>query len=71
MENVPIRMRVVYKGQRVEFTTGYRIDVAKWDTNKQRVKNGCTGMFSYFRALPGFDTTITKPCDLILISPTT
>ncbi|KAA6315173.1 Tyrosine recombinase XerC [termite gut metagenome] len=40
--NVPIRMRVVYAGQRVEFTTGYRIDVAKWDADKQRVKNGCT-----------------------------
>ena len=40
--NVPIRMRVVYSGKRVELTTGYRIDVAKWDTEKQRVKNGCT-----------------------------
>ncbi|MDV4024427.1 integrase [Elizabethkingia anophelis] len=42
LENVPIRMRVVYNGQRIEFTTGYRIDVAKWDNAKQRVKNGCT-----------------------------
>jgi site-specific recombinase XerD len=42
VENVPIRMRVVYNNQRVEFTTGYRIDVAKWDLEKQRVKNGCT-----------------------------
>lgn len=42
VENVPIRMRVVYCGQRIEFTTGYRIDVAKWDADKQRVKNGCT-----------------------------
>jgi len=42
VENVPIRMRVIYNGQRVEFTTGYRIDVTKWDTDKQRVKNGCT-----------------------------
>ena len=42
LENVPIRMRVVYNGQRIEFTTGYRIDVAKWDNTKQRVKNGCT-----------------------------
>lgn len=41
-ENVPIRMRVVFGGQRIEFTTGYRIDVAKWDVDKQRVKNGCT-----------------------------
>jgi len=41
VENVPIRMRVVYKGQRIEFTTGYRIDAAKWDADKQRVKNGC------------------------------
>jgi len=42
VENVPIRMRVIYYGQRVEFTTGYRIDVAKWDADKQRVKNGCS-----------------------------
>lgn len=42
VENVPIRMRVIYHGQRIEFTTGYRIDTAKWDADKQRVKNGCT-----------------------------
>ena len=42
VENVPIRMRVIYASQRIEFTTGYRIDVVKWDTDKQRVKNGCT-----------------------------
>lgn len=41
IENVPIRMRVVYVGHRVDFTTGYRVDVAKWDSDKQRVKNGC------------------------------
>lgn len=41
-ENVPIRMRVIFNGKRIEFTTGYRIDVAKWDGDKQRVKNGCT-----------------------------
>lgn len=35
-------MRVVFAGERIEFTTGYRIDVVKWDTDKQRVKNGCT-----------------------------
>ena len=42
VENVPIRMRVNFASQRIEFTTGYRIDVAKWDCDKQRVKNGCT-----------------------------
>ncbi len=42
VENVPIRMRVNFASQRIEFTTGYRIDVAKWDGDKQRVKNGCT-----------------------------
>lgn len=42
VENVPIRMRVVYGGRRIEFTTGYRIDAAKWDYDKQRVKNSCT-----------------------------
>lgn len=43
-ENVPIRMRVNYDGHRVDFTMPYRIDLAKWDALKQRVKNGCTNM---------------------------
>lgn len=42
VENVPIRMRVIFASQRIEFTTGYRIDVTKWDADKQRVKSGCT-----------------------------
>ncbi len=42
IENVPIRMRVIFASLRIEFTTGYRIDAAKWDADKQRVKNGCT-----------------------------
>ena len=41
-ENVPIRMRVNFASNRIEFTTGYRIDAAKWDADKQRVKNGCS-----------------------------
>jgi len=39
-ENVPIRMCVNFASKRIEFTTGYRIDAAKWDADKQRVKNG-------------------------------
>lgn len=42
VENMPIRMRVVFGGHRIEFTTGYRIDAAKWDAAKQRVRHGCT-----------------------------
>jgi integrase len=42
VDNVPIRMRVTYARNRIEFTTGYRIDVSKWDADKQRVKNGCS-----------------------------
>ena len=42
VENVPIRMRVNFASKRIEFTTGYRIDAAKWDTDKKRVRNGCT-----------------------------
>jgi integrase len=41
-ENIPIRMRVIYSGQRIDLSTGYRIDADKWDADKQRVKNGCT-----------------------------
>lgn len=42
VENVPIRMRVNFASKRIEFTTGYRIDAAKWDSDKQRIRNGCT-----------------------------
>ena len=42
VENVPIRMRVNFASKRIEFTTGYRIDAAKWDADKQRIKNGCS-----------------------------
>jgi integrase len=42
IENVPIRMRLIYNGKRIDFSTGHRIDIAKWDSIKQRVKNGCT-----------------------------
>ena len=35
VDNVPIRMRVIYASHRIEFTTGYRIDAAKWDADKQ------------------------------------
>ena len=35
-------MGVNFASKRFEFTTGYRIDAAKWDTDKQRVRNGCT-----------------------------
>ena len=33
-ENVPIRMRVNFASKRIEFTTGYLIDSAKWDADK-------------------------------------
>ncbi|MDD4190533.1 MAG: phage integrase SAM-like domain-containing protein [Mangrovibacterium sp.] len=42
VENVPIRMRVSFNRQRIDFSTGYRIDVKKWNGKKQRVKDGCT-----------------------------
>lgn len=37
-ENVPIRMRLTFGGNRIEFSTGYRVDADKWDSTKQRVK---------------------------------
>lgn len=42
VENAPIRMRVTYGCKRIEFTTGYRIDTAKWDSDRQCVRKGCT-----------------------------
>lgn len=42
VENVPIRIRVNYAGYKVDFSTGYRIDVEKWSETEKRVKKNCT-----------------------------
>ncbi|MFV9485063.1 tyrosine-type recombinase/integrase [Christiangramia sp. ASW11-125] len=39
-ENVPIRLRVNFDGDRLDIQTGYRIDLKKWDSDKELVKNG-------------------------------
>jgi integrase len=44
-DNLPVRMRVVYAGRRVELDTGYWIGLEKWDARKQRVKNRRTNKF--------------------------
>ncbi|WP_447639935.1 MULTISPECIES: site-specific integrase [Chitinophagaceae] len=49
-ENVPIRMRVIYHGNRIDFSTGYRIDTNKWDGKKQAVKNGTTNVLKQYAA---------------------
>lgn len=49
VENVPIRMRVIFASQRIVFTTGYRIDTAKWEADKQRVKPGCTNKLKQYQ----------------------
>jgi integrase len=35
-------MRICYGGKRIEFWTGYKIDLDQWDANKQRVKKNVT-----------------------------
>lgn len=39
-KNVPIRLRINYVGTRLDIQTGYRIDVEKWNIEKEQVKNG-------------------------------
>ena len=39
-ENVPIRLRINYEGSRLDIQTGYRVDIAKWNQDKEQVKNG-------------------------------
>lgn len=78
VENVPIRMRVVYSSKRIDFTTGYRIDVAKWDSDRQRVKNSCTNKLKQSasdinRALDAYSSdiqTIFKEYEIHDIMPT-
>ena len=40
LENIPIRMRVTFNCERIDFFTGYRTDASKWDAENQRA----TGM---------------------------
>ena len=40
-ENVPIFMRVTFNSQRMDLTTGFKIDLDKWDDKTQRVKRNC------------------------------
>ena len=78
VENVPIRMRVIYHHKRIEFTTGYRIDISKWDEDKQRVKNGCTNKLKQTAAEINSDLLkyysdiqdIFKECEVNDIIPT-
>tara|TARA_R110002012_G_scaffold241323_1_gene415533 strand:+ start:11826 stop:13112 length:1287 start_codon:yes stop_codon:yes gene_type:complete len=39
-DNVPIRLRVNFEGSRVDIQTGFRIDISKWNEDKEEVKNG-------------------------------
>lgn len=38
----PIRMRLTYAGERIDFSMGFNIDQTKWDADAQIVRNGCT-----------------------------
>ncbi|MDM1050007.1 site-specific integrase [Sphingobacterium hotanense] len=42
LENLPIRVRIIYAGERLDMSTGYRVDLNKWDEDKQRVKPSTT-----------------------------
>ncbi len=39
--DLPIRLRFSFNGKRLEFYTGYRIAIDKWDEVEQEVKKGC------------------------------
>ena len=41
-DNVPIRMRLTFGGNRIEFSTGFRVDASKWDEGEQKVKKSST-----------------------------
>ena len=40
VDNVPIKIRIIFKGERLDLNSGLRINLSKWDEKKQRVKNG-------------------------------
>jgi len=39
IENVPIRVRINYDGDRLDLSSGFRVDVPKWDC-KSSAKSG-------------------------------
>lgn len=41
-ENVPIRLRLTFGGNRIELSTGFRVDASKWDEAEQKVKKSTT-----------------------------
>lgn len=42
-DNLPIRMRVSFNSQRIEFMLGFFVDKDSWDFEQQRVKKYCVG----------------------------
>lgn len=78
-ENLPIRMRVNYGGQRIDFTTGYRIDSEKWNDAEKRVKKNCTNRLQqsaseingYLDKLSSELQTVFKEFEVLEILPTT
>lgn len=44
-KKLPLFARISYSGKRIEYFTGYRIDLINWDADKQKVKASKIGMF--------------------------
>jgi len=38
VENLPIKVSIIYAGDRLDMSTGYRVDLNKWNEDKRRVK---------------------------------
>lgn len=59
MENVPIFMRVSFGSTRIKLSTGYKIDLDKWDDKAQRVKRNCMN-----KSLQSYTYYLTSAGDL-------
>lgn len=78
-ENVPIRIRVVYSGRRIEFSTGIRVDRKKWDSKQRKVLNNTFNKLKQSAAeinaeLSDYDKTLNdifKKCEVEERIPTT
>src|SRR5690606_39110876 len=58
VENLPIRVRIIYAGERLDLSTGYRVDLNKWDEGKQRVKPSTTNKLK--QAASEINASLTK-----------
>lgn len=77
IDNVPINLFFSFDGKRLQYFTGYRIDISKWDEKKQEVKRNninsegltSTEINEYLTDIKSTVTEIYKECKALKQTP--